>query len=127
MTLLSSYKNKKLTKVSFSWCPHGNFYFFSGMTWIIIVCTPLLGFPAGPVVKNTLANAGDAGSIPGLGRSPAVGQCNPLQCFCLGNGHGRPLQCSCLWADEPGRLQSMRSQKSWTGLSDLQQQNMSFY
>ena len=26
-------------------------------------------FPAGPVVKNLPANAGDAGSIPGLGRS----------------------------------------------------------
>ena len=37
------------------------------MTWIIIVCTPLLGFPAGPVVKNTLANPGDAGSVPGTG------------------------------------------------------------
>ena len=26
-------------------------------------------FPGGPVVKNLLANAGDTGSIPGLGRS----------------------------------------------------------
>ena len=26
-------------------------------------------FPSGPVVKNPLANAGDMGSIPGLGRS----------------------------------------------------------
>ena len=25
-------------------------------------------FPGGPVVKNLLANAGDTGSIPGLGR-----------------------------------------------------------
>ena len=28
-----------------------------------------LGFPGGSVVKNLLAKAGDAGSIPGLGRS----------------------------------------------------------
>ena len=28
------------------------------------------GFPGGTVVKNPPANAGDAGSIPGLGRSP---------------------------------------------------------
>ena len=26
------------------------------------------GFPGGPVVKNLPANAGDTGSIPGLGR-----------------------------------------------------------
>ena len=28
------------------------------------------GFPGGSVVKNLPANAGDTGSIPGLGRSP---------------------------------------------------------
>ena len=31
------------------------------------------------VVKNPPANAGDAGSIPGLERSPGVGNGNPLQ------------------------------------------------
>jgi len=30
------------------------------------------------VVKNTPANAGDAGSIPGSGRSPGRGHGNPL-------------------------------------------------
>ena len=38
------------------------------------------------MIKNLPANAGDireAGSNPGLGRSP-------------GGGHGKPLQCSCL-------------------------------
>ena len=29
-----------------------------------------MGFPGGSVVKNLPASAGDAGSIPGLGRSP---------------------------------------------------------
>ena len=29
-----------------------------------------MGFPGGSVVKNPPANAGDAGSISGLGRSP---------------------------------------------------------
>ena len=29
-----------------------------------------MGFPGGSVVKNLPANAGDKGSIPGLGRSP---------------------------------------------------------
>ena len=30
------------------------------------------------MVKNLSANAGDAGSIPGLGRSPGEGNGNPL-------------------------------------------------
>ena len=43
------------------------------------------GFPGGSVVKNLLANAGDPGSIPGLGRSPGVGNGSPLQYSCLEN------------------------------------------
>ena len=43
------------------------------------------GFPDGSVVKNPSANAGDLGSIPGLGRSPGEGNGNPLQDSCLGN------------------------------------------
>ena len=37
------------------------------------------------VVKNPLANAGDASSVPGLGRSPGGGNGNPLQYSCLKN------------------------------------------
>ena len=37
------------------------------------------------MVKNLLANAGDASSIPGLGRSPEERNGNPLQYSCLGN------------------------------------------
>ena len=37
----------------------------------------------GSVVNNTPANAGDSGSVPGLGRSPGEGNGNPLQCSCL--------------------------------------------
>ena len=37
------------------------------------------------MVKNPLANAGDAGSIPGSGRSPREENGKPLQCSCLGN------------------------------------------
>ena len=42
----------------------------------------------GSVIKNPPANAGatgDVGSIPGLERSPGVGNGNPLQYSCLGN------------------------------------------
>ena len=46
------------------------------------------GFPGGTVVKNLPASAGDAGDM-GLilesGRSPRVGNGNPLQCSCLEN------------------------------------------
>ena len=45
----------------------------------------ILGFPGSSVVKNLPANAGDVGSIPGLGRSPGEGIGNPLQYSCLGN------------------------------------------
>ena len=37
------------------------------------------------LVKNLPANAGDSGSIPGLGRSPGEGNGNPLQYSCLGS------------------------------------------
>ena len=45
----------------------------------------VLGFPGGSVVKNPPANAGDTGSIPGLGRSPGEGNGNPLQYSSLEN------------------------------------------
>ena len=41
------------------------------------------------MVKNLPANAGDMGSIPGLGRSPGEGNGNPLQYFCLENSMDR--------------------------------------
>ena len=41
------------------------------------------------VVKNPPANAGDVGSIPGLGRSPGGGHDDPLQYSCLENPHGQ--------------------------------------
>ena len=44
-----------------------------------------MGFPGGTVVKNPPVNAADVGSIPELGRSPGVGNGNPLQHSCLGN------------------------------------------
>ena len=43
------------------------------------------GFPGGSVVKNLPANAGDAGSTPGSGRSTGGGNGNPLHYSCLGN------------------------------------------
>ena len=53
------------------------------------------------MVKNPPANAGNAGLITESGRSPGGGNGNPLQYSCLGNP----------WTEEPGRLQSLRSQR----------------
>ena len=39
--------------------------------------------------KEFACNAGDLGSIPGLGRSPGGGHDNPFQCSCLENPHGQ--------------------------------------
>ena len=43
------------------------------------------GFPGGTVVKYSPFNTGDAGLIPGSGRSPEEGHGNPLQYSCLEN------------------------------------------
>ena len=58
-------------------------------------------FPGGSDSKAFAYNVGDLGSIPGSGRSPGVGNGNPLQYSCLENP----------WMEEPGRLQSMGPQK----------------
>ena len=47
------------------------------------------GLPGGSVVKNLFANAGDEGSILGLGRSPGKGNGNPLQYYCQENPKDR--------------------------------------
>ena len=74
------------------------------------------GFPGGSVVKESVCNAGDAGdvgSMPGLGRSP-------------GGEHGHPFQYSCpedsmgietWWATVHGVA------KSWTRLNQLSTQS----
>ena len=45
----------------------------------------LLCFPGGSDGKTSVCNAGDPGSIPGLGRSPGEGNGSPLQYSCLEN------------------------------------------
>ena len=55
------------------------------------------GFPGGSDDKESTCNAGDSGSIPGLGRSP-------------GEGNGNPLS----WTEDPGGLIVPEVAKSWT-------------
>ena len=54
------------------------------------------------VVKNTPANVGDMGSIPGLETSPGGGHGNPLQYSCLENPRDR----GAWWAKVYGVAQS---------------------
>ena len=67
-----------------------------------------LGFPGGSEVKASASNAGDLGSVLGLGKSPGEGNGNPLQYSCLENSVDREAW----WATVHGVT------KSWTRLSD---------
>ena len=49
----------------------------------------LKGFPGGSDGKESACNAGNLGSIPGLGRSPGGGHGYSLQYSCLENPHGQ--------------------------------------
>ena len=55
----------------------------------VVPASPCLGFltlfPGGSEGKASAYNAGDRGSIPGMGRSPGEGNGNPLQYSCLEN------------------------------------------
>ena len=48
-----------------------------------------MGFSGGSDRKESTCNAGDLGSIPGLGKSPGGGPNNPLRYSCLENRHGQ--------------------------------------
>ena len=66
-------------------------------------------FPGGSDGKASACNAGDLGSIPGLGRSPGEGNGNSLQHSCLEN----PMDGGAWWAIVH------RVAKRWTRLSDF--------
>ena len=51
----------------------------------------VMGFPGGSYDKESSCNAGDSGSIPGLGGSPGEGNGNPLQYSCLENPKDREV------------------------------------
>ena len=53
----------------------------------ILALNEYVGFPGGSDGKESACNAGDLGSLPGLGRSPGGGHGNPLQDSCLESPH----------------------------------------
>ena len=68
---------------------------------MVVICVRLLlqlGFPGDSDGKEYACNAGDLGSITGLGRSP-------------GGGHGNPLQYSCL--EDPHEQRSLMGYGPW--------------
>ena len=77
----------------------GMYFYIS--TCLIFYRDNSLGFPGSSDSKGSAHNAGDQGSIPGLGRSPGEGNGNPLQCSCLENSMDGGA----------GGLQSMGSQR----------------
>ena len=66
------------------------------------------GFPGGSDSKESACNAGDPGSIPGLGRIPGEVNDNPVQYSCLENSMDREAW----WTAVHG------FPKSWTRLSN---------
>ena len=60
------------------------------------------GFPGGSDSKESTCNAGDLGSIPGLGRYPGEGNSYPLQYSCLEN----PMDGGAWWATVHGVTKS---------------------
>ena len=61
------------------------FHYSVTMLFSFSVSVGTLDFPGGSVDKESTCSAGDAGSIPGSGRSPGGGHGNTLQYSCLEN------------------------------------------
>ena len=74
----------------------------------VYVCVGGWCFPGGSVVKNLPANAKDTGLIPGSETSLEKSMAT----------HSSILAWEIPWTGEPGELQPMGSQKSWTLLSN---------
>ena len=82
------YMNSNRSKSRYSFkpkCPYINLLW----TYILYYCSLMMGLPGGSVVKNLPSNAGNLGSISGLGRCPGEGNGYPLQYSCLENPMNR--------------------------------------
>ena len=85
--------------------------------YVLLPLIYLKGFPGSAVVKNPPVSAEDArnvGLIPGLGRSPGVGNGNPLQYCCLEDSMDSILAWKIPWTEESGELWSWGHKESDT-------------
>ena len=86
-------------------------------------CLPkVLSFPGDSEVKASACNAGDLGSIPGLGRSPGEGNGNPLHYSCLEN----PMDRGAWWDILHGVAKSRTRLSDFTSLLKSPERN-TFY
>ena len=88
MCLLCVCSLKSLFNISVFYLPY-LLYFINCCDALIEILKCLGLLSGGSVVKESICNAGDAGSIPGSGRFPGGGHDNPLQYSCLENPHGQ--------------------------------------
>ena len=73
-----------------------------GLQFLSVVISPVFTCNGASLVAQTSAcDAGDLGSIPGSGRSPEEEMAT----------HSSTLAWKIPWTEEPGRLQSMQSQR----------------
>ena len=88
-----------------------------------IECPPkVLSFPGDSEVIASACNAGDLGSIPGLGRSPGEGNGNPLHYSCLEN----PMDRGAWWDILHGVAKSRTRLSDFTSLLKSPERN-TFY
>ena len=94
-----SHVDVRLQRILRSW-----FLFFIIPTEFLPYLMCLVGFPGGSDGKASVCNAGDLGLIPGSGRSPGKDMAT----------NSSTLAWKIPWTEDPGRLQSMGSQKVGT-------------
>ena len=106
------------------------FFRFYNRSLTVIVFLPDLGFPGVSDCKESACNSGNPCSIPGLGRSPGKGMTTHSSILAIDRGvwwatvpgvaktyftkhntHSSTLAWKISWLKEPGRLQSMGSQR----------------
>ena len=80
-----------------------NPYFWDTVSVFSYFYMKILAFPGSSVgEESACSDAGDLGSIPGLGRSPGEGNGNLLQYSCMGN----PMDRGAWWATVRGVAKS---------------------
>ena len=97
-----------LCKGKLSWIIWGAQYNHKGPPAHSAAVSPL-GCPGGLGSKESACNAGDPGSIPGLGKSPGEGNGNPLQYSCLEN----PMDRRAWQATAHGVAKSQAQMRDW--------------